>query len=828
VSLNEYRKKRNFGSTTEPKASRSPAKTKKLTFVVQRHDATRLHYDFRLEMEGVLRSWAVPKGPSMVPGEKRLAVLVEDHPIEYGKFYGVIPEGNYGAGTVEVWDKGIYAPESEKGGTEQNLLKMLREGDIKFVLNGTYLKGRFALFRLDNPEKPNEWMLVKKNDEYAADTFDTESLPPLKSKHKLKTRNSGSGRAIEPFPDPLPEPMLAKLSLAVPDKTSWIYETKLDGYRIMCSVNGGRVNLVSRNGINYNRKFELLVEDLGRIEESLILDGEAVVEDTKGRSEFSLLQEYFSTGKRDLKYCVFDILYLNGHNIMGFPLRKRKELLESFFKKYSFTRVMNLPHQKGKGRELFEQLSGEGYEGIIAKDPESTYMPGKRSEAWLKVKSVRTQEAVICGYTEPQGSRKYFGSIILGVYEEHSLKYIGNCGTGFSDSSLGELYSRFKSLTTKSCPFDSVPILTGTKGKPVWLRPELVASIKFMEWTRDDILRHPVFLGLREDKSSGEVINETKIAAVAERSTEKTQSGRETTLELSGKKVKLTNLTKVYWTDEGYTKGELITYYESISKYILPYLKDRPQSLNRHPGGINGQSFYQKDIDTRLAPGWIRTVKKDSTSHPEGIDYLICNDLATLIYMVNLGCIEINPWHSTYRKPDHPTYIILDLDPGDISFIEVINTALVIKDICDEIRIPCYPKTSGATGMHIYIPLGNKYDYDQARTFSEIIAVLAHNRLPSTTSIERPVSKRNDKVYIDYLQNRKGQTIAAPYSVRPRPLATVSAPLGWKEVNNHLTPEMFTMKNMVRRLQKRGDLWQPVLKTQISLVRALKAIEKIS
>jgi bifunctional non-homologous end joining protein LigD len=369
-----------------------------------------------------------------------------------------------------------------------------------------------------------------------------------------------------------------------------------------------------------------------------------------------------------------------------------------------------------------------------------------------------------------------------------------------------------------------------------------------MEWSRDEIMRAPVFMGLREDKKATEVINEMKTTdsevlsetdtAVEEISAEKSirsaeiqkfeKGEREKTLVFSGKRVKCTNLTKIYWPAERYTKGDLITYYQRISKVILPYLKNRPQSLNRHPNGIRGKNFYHKDMDVEQLPRWAKTVNLFSVSNNEGIDYLICNDVATLVYMANLGCIEINPWHSTYQKPDNPTYVMLDLDPGNISFIDVVNTALVIKELCDEINIQCYCKTSGATGLHIYIPLDAKYDYDQTKTFAEILAGIAHNRLPSTTSIERMVAKRKDRVYIDFLQNRKGQTIAAPYSVRPQPFATVSTPLKWDEVNHQLTPEMFTIKNIEKRLSETGDLWEPVLKSGISITKALKAIEKLS
>lgn len=431
------------------------------------------------------------------------------------------------------------------------------------------------------------------------------------------------------------------------------------------------------------------------------------------------------------------------------------------------------------------------------------------------------QEAIICGYTLPQKSRKYFGSLILGLYDGGKLIYIGNCGTGFNDVSLKELYTKFEELTIPDSPFEKIPKLLGPKGKPVWLKPELVCNVKFLEWSQDEIMRTPVFMGLRVDKEAREVVNESK-AIEQERN-----SSLEQIMVIEGKNVKCTNLTKVYWPDEGYTKGDIISYYLSISKYILPYLKNRPQSLNRHPNGIKSKGFFQKDMDVAQLPSWVKTVKLYSKSNDDYVDYLICNDAATLVYMANLGCIEINPWHSTYLAPDEPSYIMLDLDPGDIAFTEVVNTALAIKEICDEINIPAYCKTSGATGLHIYIPFGGRYNYNDAKTFAEIIATIANHRLPAVTSIERSVAKRKDKVYIDYLQNNKGQTISSAYSIRPRPLATVSTPLEWKEVNYNLTPQMFTIKNIPGRLNKVGDLWAPVLKKGIVLAKALKALDKL-
>ncbi|MCE3294387.1 MAG: ligD [Crocinitomicaceae bacterium] len=836
MSLDLYKKKRNFSNTPEPGAEKGK-KGPKLTFVVQRHFASHLHYDFRLEMEGVLKSWAVPKGPSMVSGERHLAVMVEDHPLPYGKFYGEIPEGNYGAGTVEIFDSGTYEPLEPAADAEKSLLKQLEKGDLKIVLDGTYLKGAFALVRMNDGKNKN-WLLIKKKDEFALKSFTIADIPALKSPGKKKARTEPEAKAAVNFQKKqkiktLPvgkslfredfQPMLARLSKEMFDRSDWFYEMKYDGYRALAEINKGKVELISRNGNSFTKLYKDLVKELEIISEDVVLDGEVVIENKQGRSDFQQLQNFGTTGEGKLKFYVFDILYLNGHSLEDFPLRERKDLLDTWFKSYKFRQVFNAPYQLGGGKKLFADLAKKSYEGIIAKDPESLYRGGRRSDSWLKIKTEQSGEAIIAGYTLPQNSRKYFGSLILGEYEGDTLKYIGNCGTGFSDASLKELYTAFEKLKTNDCPFPEKPQMYGTKGKPVWILPELVCNVKFAERTESDRLRAPVFMGLRLDKEATEVEEEQTL----EQQQAKSFMEKDQILKISGKNVKCTNLTKVYWPEEKYTKGDLIAYYQSVGKYILPYLKNRPQSLNRFPNGISGSSFYQKDMDTEHLPEWVQTSKIYSKSNDTELDYLICNDLATLVYMANLGCIEINPWHSTWQKPDHPTYLMLDLDPGEISFVDVVNTALVIKELCDEIKAPCYCKTSGATGLHVYIPLGAKYTYDEVKAFGELLALLTHNRLPDTTSIERRVAGRKDKIYVDFLQNRKGQTIAAPYSVRPRAMATVSTPLLWEEVNHSLSPQQFTIQNTVKRLEKVGDLWKPVLGKGINLQAVLKLLEKL-
>ncbi|MDF3027248.1 MAG: ligD [Fluviicola sp.] len=869
MALERYREKRNFGETPEPSSGKEKSSAK-LTFVVQRHDASHLHYDFRLEMDGVLKSWAVPKGPSMKAGERRLAVHVEDHPLAYGKFYGEIPEGNYGAGIVDIWDNGTYVPlEPEKGKSDEKLfLHQYYKGDLKFILKGKHLKGAFALVRMNDGTDKN-WLLIKKSDEYAVKSYNIASIDPIKPYHKKKpaaSKNQKSeapkkketkdnlGLETEAEPDlpktainqawiKLKKPMLATLAESHNDHPDWLYEPKYDGYRAITKISGGKVEIVSRNGNSFNKQYESLIPELEKFEDDLILDGEIVIEDKKGISNFQLLQNYIKTRNGILRYYVFDILYLNGYPVTQLPLIQRKELLDAVFAKVKLTNVQPSPLVAEHGKELMGRLTKLGYEGVIAKESNSPYFPGLRSDSWLKLKTRQSLEAIICGYTAPQNSRKFFGSLILGIHDKGKLVYIGNCGTGFTETSLRELHEQFEKLKTAKSPFDVTLKMTRQKGKPTWMKPELVCNVEFANWTDDKHLRVPVFMGLRIDKKAVEVMknNDTKpdskprmektkteeTGRAAKKASSKIQKYEEndTELKINGKVLKITNRNKVYFPESDITKGEIIDYYRKISKFILPYLKNRPESLNRHPNGITKSGFYQKDMDTTQIPEWVRTEKQYSKSNAEYLDYLICDNEATLVYMANLGCIEINPWHSTYDKPDYPDYMIMDLDPGEIGFKEVVRTALKIRDVCTEIGITTFCKTSGATGLHVYIPLKKRYTYDEIKLFGELLATAVQQQLPDTTSIERTVSKRTDKIYIDFLQNRKGQTIAAAYSVRPKPGATVSTPLEWTEVNERLDPKAFTIYTIFDRLEEKGDLWKGVLGKGADIGKALERLE---
>ena len=848
MSLSKYNQKRDFKQTQEPKGKIEKS-AQELIFVVQKHAASHLHYDFRLEMDGVLKSWAVPKGPSMDPEVKRLAMMVEDHPYSYKDFEGTIPEGNYGAGNVIVWDNGTFTTDEPTENPEKALLSDLKKGRLSFILKGEKLKGEFSLVKLHGKQE-NAWLLIKKNDKYATDEDILTKNKSVLSKRTLEALEEKSEKiAKEPKtkapakknaktvikPASFIKPMLADIKETAFDDENWIFENKYDGYRAIAVINPGDVQLISRNEISFNTQFKSVAEELKKIDHIAVLDGEIVVEDENGKANFQLLQNYIKTGLGTLKYYVFDLLNLDGNRITELSLLERKELLRILFNKYDFTNIHYSEHVVEKGLNEFELAGKNKNEGIIAKRADSTYVSNRRSKDWLKIKISNEEEAVIIGITTPKNSRKYFGALLLGQYYGKRLQYIGKCGTGFSDDTLKELYSKLEPYFTAESPLSEKINL---RDEIQWVKPKLVCQVKFSEWTQDKNLRHPVYLGLRIDKKASEVfvpsnIKETtplKKETMKTTTTSKTEKVNETEkdydLKIGKTTLHLTNQNKIYFPKDGITKGDLITYYNEVAPLILPYLKDRPESMNRFPNGIDGPSFYQKDVEVEKIPAWLKTKKVFSESNNENINYLICNNKETLLYMVNLGCIEINPWNSTVQHIENPDWLVIDIDPDKDDFKAVVETALVVKTVMDELETECYCKTSGASGLHVYIPLGAKYDYDSIKILAELLATEIHSRLPKTTSLERSIKKRNHKIYIDYLQNRRGQTLAAPYSVRPKPGATVSTPLEWSEVNDKLHPSQFTIKNVLTRFEKKGDLWAPVLLKGANIKKIIKKLEE--
>ena len=624
--------------------------------------------------------------------------------------------------------------------------------------------------------------------------------------------------------------MLAKETKEPFDDKNWLYEIKWDGYRAIAEIENGNVRLYSRNGITFENSYTLVVQELKKIRADAVLDGEIVVLNDEGHPEFQLLQHYESNTHRPIHYYVFDILFLNGHNTCELPLIERKELLQDIIKKSDVVKYSD--HIVEKGIAFFNVSTEKNLEGIMAKKADSQYYIGKRTNEWLKIKNNKTQEAIIAGYTDPGGgARKYFGALVLAIKDGNKLKYIGHTGSGFNQQSLKEMWSLLQPLKQSKSPFDEK---VKTNMPVTWVKPKLVCEIKFTEVTRDGMLRHPIFLNVRKDKSIKEVtmantktIKKSDIKKIdkGEKKLEDSENNNDKIFSFGKIKVKATNINKIYFPDEGITKGDVINYYLEMADYILPYLKGRPQSLLRTPNGINAKEFFHKDAGEE-APSFVKTKKLFSESTNKDIDYIICDNKPTLTYLNNLGCIEINPWHSTVDALDNPDYLIIDIDPSkENTFEQVIEAANVVKEVLDKAGAPSYCKTSGSSGLHVYVATAKKYTYEQVKDFAYLICMLANEQIPEFTTLERNLQKRGHKhIYMDYLQNRRGQTIACVYSLRPKPGATVSAPLLWKEVKSGLTPQNFTINNIMKRVKKMGDIFTPIVGKGIDLNKCLKKL----
>lgn len=617
-------------------------------------------------------------------------------------------------------------------------------------------------------------------------------------------------------------PMLATLVEEPFDRPGWLFEVKWDGYRAVSEVREDGVSLYSRNDKPLEDKFREIVRSLERLPLDAVFDGEIVVVDESGKAGFQLLQNYVRTGSGLLVYYVFDLLYFNGYDLRGTPLVRRKDILKKILPETGNIKFSD--HIEDKGLAFFRLLADEGVEGMMAKKGSGVYREGVRGTDWLKVKTYLRQEAVICGFTRPRGGRKGFGSLVLGVYEDGELVYIGHSGGGFTDEELKTFTEqKLRPLVQRESPFREMPPVNA----PVtWVRPELVCEIRFSEWTKDGYMRQPVFLGLREDKESKDVQREGPFISHDKAGNPLfSPDAEEGKTIIGGRDLRLTNLDKIFWPQEGYTKRDLIEYYRQAAALILPYLRGRPESLNRHPDGIGGKSFFQKNI-ADIVPEWVPRVTIRAETEKRDITYLICEDEASLVFIANLGCIEINPWNSRTKSLDRPDYLVFDLDPLDMTLDKVIEAARVTREVLDHAGAGSFCKTSGATGLHIYVPLGAGYTYHQAQQFARLVNLLVNSRLPKTTSVERLPGRRRHRVYLDYLQNRRGQTVAAPYSLRPRPGAPVSTPLKWEEVAPGLDPLKFTIKTIMKRVQKLGDLWKGVLGPGIDLASCLDRLKE--
>jgi bifunctional non-homologous end joining protein LigD len=899
TKLEEYKRKRRFDRTPEPSGEPEPVTVKvgekpapvgkpatagkrtrlpmpKLpqvevrpgqehgdTFVVQKHRATRLHYDFRLAIDGTLKSWAVPKGPSQSHADKRLAVMTEDHPLDYANFEGKIPEGNYGAGTVMVWDRGTFHLEGNP-----DALKQLEKGEIKFTLNGEKLKGSFVLVKLKQSEKGNEWLMIKHKDaaedsSWNIDEHDgsaltgrtieeiKEELPPKRRPTLIQPSELQSARKSA-MPSRL-EPMLATLTDRPFSDPNWLFEIKWDGVRALARIENGALALRSRTGIDITKRYP----DLAPLPDALaareaIVDGEIVALDAQGHSSFERLQERMHVrapsenlfAQIPVVYFAFDLLYCDGYDLREAPLLERKQLLQRLL--FTSDRFRYADHQLEHGKELFALAGQNGLEGIVAKRADSPYV-SDRSPYWVKLKITTTVDAVVGGWTEARTAALPFGSLLLGLYQGKKLRFIGHVGSGFDAKKLSELSSRLKELAATASPFDTVP---ETNEKPSWVTPALVARVKFSGWTQEHVLRHPVFLALREDARPADcqwenevVAAEPAAAPAVVRAPEvvgrvlntKAQiedelfKGRSenATIELDSKRLRFSNLNKVYFPESGHTKRNLLAYYYRMADFILPFLRDRALVLRRYPDGIKGQAFFQKDLREGV-PEWFTTVPIDSEKKGEPISYATANDRASLLFLTGLGCIDHNPWSNRIDDFDHPDYFFFDLDPSDgTEFSVVVTIAAALHDKLEELRLAHFVKTSGATGMHIFIPVEPVYTYEQLRTFGEIIARTVTAEHPNLVTSERIVAKRPaGRVLIDVQQNAHGRPLAAAYSVRAFPQAPVSAPLLPRELRPSLRPEMLNIKTVFARLKVKGDLWADFWKRRQRLEQAIELLSE--
>jgi bifunctional non-homologous end joining protein LigD len=848
--LAPYRAKRSLEHTPEPAGSlpKQPDPASGGLFVVHKHAARRLHFDLRLEMEGVLRSWAVPKGPSYNTADKRLAVLVEDHPLEYGDFEGMIPEGNYGAGAVIVWDRGRWVPLEDP-------IEGLGKGKLLFELHGLKLHGRWTLVKIKKADK--EWLLIKERDAYAS------SAGPMSAEESVlsgltvedlkagRTPAEGLRAELARLGAPVREVRADSVQLMLAESrdqpfsgVGWMFELKVDGYRVLASKEG-TARLLSRNRNDLSACFPEVLRALRALPlDRLLLDGEIVALDEAGRPSFQRLQQRgqlrrpldirHASVQNPVTFFAFDLLAFEDFDLRPLPLVARKALLRKVVPLAGVIRFLD--HFEEDGEVLYQQVEKLGLEGIVAKQAESPYRAG-RSEKWLKIRTRRTEDFVVVGFTAPKGGRSGFGALQLALFVDGELTYAGRAGSGFNEAQLTQVRAKLEQIRRRTAPC-SGPI---PKDKGIsWVEPQLVCEVEYTEWTEEGLLRQPVFLRFRDDKrpeecvGSGEagrrVSGEVSGVAGEEDFPGKIPRSRALPRNEQGprdredRKVAFTNLQKIFWPDDRYTKGDLIEYYRSVAPWILPYLTDRPVVLTRYPDGIAGKSFFQKDAPG-FVPEWIRTERMWSEQAEREIDYFVCDDEASLLYLINLGTIPLHVWASRTASIDRPDWCVLDLDPKEAPFTDVVRVALATHALCEEIGLPNLVKTSGSSGLHVLIPLGGQCRYDEGRSLGELLAWVVSTELPEISTLTRQVSRRAGKVYIDYLQIGAGRLIVAPFSARPLPGAPVSTPLRWNEVNEELDMRRFTIVTVPERMQKlKRDPLREVLEEKPDLAGALERL----
>ena len=794
--------------------------------MVQQHAARAMHFDLRLEMGGVLKSWAVPKGPSVRSHEKRLAVHVEDHPIEYADFEGVIPRDNYGAGAVILWDRGTYRLLHA-----EDPLQQLEQGTLEVEFQGYKLRGVWMLVRMAGGGK--EWLLFSKeggkDEAELVDTLPGSILSGLtvSERGNLTTRAAALDKALKRLKAPpasgsrrKPSPMLASPGGAPFSAPGWLFEIKYDGIRVFARRHGDTVTLLGRKGDDITRRYPEIAHALGKTAPSeFLIDGEIVAMDEAGRPSFQRLQRRMHlTDRVDIEQTArtvpvrgvfFDCLEAGARDLRALPLLKRKECLALFLPSRGV--IAYCEHVVGRGEDFHRAAWENHLEGVIGKRADSPYLAG-RTRDWLKFKCQQHQEFVIGGYTRPGGSRAFFGALHLGLYRDGDLVYVSKVGTGFDQATLGTIYGKLAPLVREDSPF--------AKGAPAgaghrWVEPRLVCEVAFTGWTDDGGVRHPSFLGLRDDKAPEECRREEVVA------------GPDPVPLREPPKPTVTNPHKVFWPEDGYTKSDLLDYYEAVAPLLLPYLRDRPLVLTRFPDGIHGKSFFQKDAPDYV-PDWVATRRIYSKDADRDIDYFIVNDAESLRYVANLGAIPLHIWASRLDTLERPDWLVLDLDPKGAPFAHVVRVARTLKNLLAELAVTAYVKTSGATGLHILVPMGRKYLYEQCRAFARLLALAAEKRVPDIATVARPLHAREGKVYIDFGQNGYGRTIAGPFSVRPLPGAPVSCPLRWSEVTARLDPGRFTLNTAVRRFEKRPDPMLAVVDAPgMDMAKALADLETL-
>jgi bifunctional non-homologous end joining protein LigD len=821
--LETYRAKRDPARTPEPFGGRRAAGSR--LFVVQKHAARRLHYDLRLEMDGVLKSWAVPKGPSVRHGEKRLAVHVEDHPVEYGDFEGAIPRDNYGAGSVIVWDQGWYR--LVKG---DDPVRELERGKIEFELYGLKLRGRWTLARMGGrrSEGGKDWLLLKAPDAHADRDEPVERAPEsIFSGLTVEEigREADKRAALDALLASLAAPagevsgrrqglMLATLVDAPPAGAEWLHEIKYDGIRVLAERVDDTVTLYGRSGDAITTRYPEIARALRALPvPRFVIDGEIVALAEDGRPSFQRLQARMHlTREADIDAAraavpvtgfFFDCLAAQGRDLRRLPLVDRKRCLALLVPPRGVVRLCE--HVAGGGPAFFEAVGDLGLEGIVAKRAAARYASG-RSRDWLKVKAQKRGDFVVGGYTAPQGSRGHFGALHLGLHDDTGLVYVSKVGTGFDDKTLAAIARQMAPLARATSPF-AAGAPTGREHH--WVEPRLVAQVRYTDWTTDGGIRHPAFLRLREDVRPEDCRRE-RPPQITAAPPSAPAAPPPAAARPAPQMVTITNPRKVFWPAEGYTKSDLVTYYETVAPHLLPYLRDRPLVLTRYPDGIAGKSFFQKDAPD-FAPAWIRTERIYSQDTQRDIHYFVVDDVESLRYVANMGTIPLHFWGARMPHLDRPDWLILDLDPKGAPFADVVAVARALRKILDGLDLPSHVKTSGATGLHILVPMGARYTHEETRTFARLLATLGVEAVGRIATIARPIHARGGKVYVDFGQNGHGRTIVAPYSVRPLPGAPVSCPLRWEEVTPKLDPARFTIQTAPARFAKMRDPLAPVL-----------------